>query len=114
LLEGQEIPYASTSICYPIGMGIKYNFYRNFNVGLEVGYRFTNTDYLDDVSKTFIGTDNFIPGTTDYILQDRSLTLPRLGIAGQQRGFSEQNDQFIFAELTLSISFNSYKCADIR
>lgn len=114
MLEGQETPYASTAISYPIGMGVKYNFYRNFNIGFEVGYRFTNTDYLDDVSKTFIGTDNFIPGTTDYILQDRSLTLPRLGIAGQQRGFSEQNDQFIFAELTLSISFNSYKCADIR
>lgn len=113
-LEGQEVPYATSAISYPIGMGIKYNVYRNFNLGFEVGYRFTSTDYLDDVSKTFIGSENFIPGSTDYILQDRSLTLPRLGIAGQQRGFSEQKDQFIFAELTLSISFNSYKCADIR
>jgi hypothetical protein len=118
-LEGKNYQFStfdfSVGISYPIGMGIKYNFYRNFNIGFEVAYRFTNTDYLDDVSTTYRGVGYFDPSDGESIfLQDRSLTFPLLGIAGKQRGFSEQKDQFIFAELTLSISFNSYKCADIR
>jgi opacity protein-like surface antigen len=114
MTEGQAKPYAQNAISFPIGMGVKYNLYRNLNIGFEVAYRFTNTDYLDDVSTTYAGSDMFTPGTPGYILQDRSLNLPMLGLAGKQRGFSQQKDQFVFAELTLSISFNSYKCVDIR
>lgn len=114
MTEGQAQPYAQNAFCFPIGMGVKYNFYRNLNIGFEVVYRYTNTDYIDDVSTTYAGANMFTPGTPGYILQDRSLTLPMLGIAGKQRGFSQQNDQYVFAELTLSLSFNSYKCPDIR
>ncbi|MEN9371014.1 MAG: hypothetical protein RLZZ64_89, partial [Bacteroidota bacterium] len=88
--------------------------YRNLNIGFEVAYRFTTTDYLDDVSTTYAGANMFTPGTPGYILQDRSLTVPMLGVAGKQRGFSQQKDQYVFAELTLSMSFNSYKCVDVR
>jgi Domain of unknown function (DUF6089) len=114
MLEGQAKPYAQNAICFPIGMGVKYNFYRNLNIGFEVVYRFTTTDYIDDVSKTFSDPAMFTPGTPDYILRDRSLTLPMLGELGKQRGFSQQKDRFVFAELTLSMSFNSYKCAEIQ
>lgn len=114
MTEGQSKPYSQNAICYPIGMGVKYNFYRNLNLGFEVAYRFTNTDYLDDVSTTYSDPSMFTPGTPGYILRDRSLTLPMLGVAGKQRGFSQQKDHYVFAELTLSMSFNSYKCADIR
>jgi hypothetical protein len=110
-LEGQLDEYSSNAISFPIGMGIKYNFYRKFNIGLEVGYRFTNTDYLDDVSTRYAGANTFTD-PFDYLLQDRSLTLPMLGEAGKQRGFSAQKDRYVFAELTLSLSFNSYKCPD--
>jgi opacity protein-like surface antigen len=114
MTEGQSKPYDQNAFSFPLGMGVKYNFYRNFNIGFEVAYRFTNTDYLDDVSTTYAGPAMFTPGTPGYILQDRSLGLPMLGVAGKQRGFSQQTDQFVFAELTLSVSFNSYKCVDIR
>ncbi|MEY3541476.1 MAG: hypothetical protein RLZZ204_288 [Bacteroidota bacterium] len=114
MTEGQATQYAQNAFSFPVGMGVKYNFYRNLNIGFEVAYRFTNTDYIDDVSTTYAGANMFTPGTPGYILQDRSLTLPMLGVAGKQRGFSQQKDQFVFAELTLSMSFNSYKCVDIR
>ena len=32
---------------------------QNINVGFEIAYRFTTTDYLDDVSKTYVGGDKF-------------------------------------------------------
>jgi opacity protein-like surface antigen len=114
MTEGQTKPYAQNAFCFPVGMGVKYNFYRNLNIGFEVAYRFTTTDYLDDVSTTYAGANMFTPGTPGYILQDRSLTVPMLGVAGKQRGFSQQKDQYVFAELTLSMSFNSYKCVDVR
>lgn len=109
--EGQPNPYATTAFCFPVGIGIKYNIRNNINVGFEVTHRNTTTDYLDDVSTAYYGDANFTPGTPAYRLQDRSLTVPRLGTAGKQRGFSQQKDQYIFAEFTVSFSFNSYKCA---
>lgn len=112
--EGQENPYGRQAVCFPIGMGIKYNIKRNINLGFEITHRNTSTDYLDDVSTVYAGDDKFTPGTPAYILQDRSLTVPRLGKVGKQRGFSSQKDQYVYAELTLSLSFTSYKCADPR
>lgn len=112
-LEGQANEYAQNSIAYPIGFGLKYNIKNNINIGFEVGYRFTNTDYLDDVSTVYAGASAF-SDPDDYLLQDRSLTLPMLGIAGKQRGFSQQKDRFVFAEFTVSFSINSYKCPDIQ
>ncbi|HVZ98272.1 MAG TPA: DUF6089 family protein, partial [Chitinophagaceae bacterium] len=40
-------PYSSTAICVPFGAGIKYAINERTNIGFEVVYRFTNTDYLD-------------------------------------------------------------------
>jgi hypothetical protein len=112
--------YSNQAFCFPLGMGIKYNLYRNVNLAFEVAYRFTNTDYLDDVSTTYAGDIAFPPlpngnPSIAYLLQDRSYeTGPRIGVAGKQRGFSEQKDQYLFAELAISISFSSYRCANPR
>jgi hypothetical protein len=108
-------PYKSTAICFPFGMGMKYNLFRNINLAFEIVYRYTNTDYLDDVSLTYAGNAVFSPSTPGpaYLLQDRSyVTGTRIGTAGKQRGFSSQKDHYVFAQLALSISFSSYKCAD--
>lgn len=123
--EGQGSPlypdkkfYRTQAFSFPLGMGIKYNIWHNVNLGFEITHRYTTTDYLDDVSGTYAGTAAFpqkTPGvnTPAYYLQDRSYeTGTPIGIAGKQRGFSEQKDQYIFAEMTISISFSSYKCAN--
>lgn len=111
-------PYKSFAFCFPLGMGIKYNLIRNINVALEVSYRYTTTDYLDDVSTTYAGDVVFPPGSTGqkqiaYLLQDRSYsTGTRIGTTGKQRGFSEQNDHYVFAQLAFSIALSSYRCAN--
>ena len=117
-LYPERKPYKEYAFCFPLGMGIKYNLYRNINLAFEVSYRYTTTDYLDDVSSTYAGDAAFSPGSsgsnaTAYLLQDRSyVTGTRIGIAGKQRGFSEQNDHYVFAQLAFSISFSSYRCAN--
>jgi Domain of unknown function (DUF6089) len=105
-------PYSTVAFCFPIGMGIKYNINSKLNVGFEISHRFTNTDYLDDVSTTYAGSPSFPdPNSPAFRLQDRSYeTGTPIGEAGRQRGFSGQKDQYIFAEVSLSFSLTSYKC----
>ena len=105
--------YGKQAFCIPLGMGVKFNIIKNVNFALEFSYRFTNTDYLDDVSSTYAGEDTFVFGSPAYFLQDRSyVSGKRIGITGKQRGFSEQKDQYIFAEMAISFSFSSYRCAN--
>ena len=45
--------YSTWPSVFRIGVGIKYNLNRRMNIGLEFVYRFTTTDYIDDVSTTY-------------------------------------------------------------
>jgi hypothetical protein len=104
-------PYGSMSVCVPIGMGIKYNVNNQFNFSFQIAHRLTFTDYLDDVSTTYIGSDKFVAGSNALLLQDRSFEKGNtIGIEGRQRGFSKQKDQYIIAEIGISFNLTSYKC----
>ncbi len=120
--EGQTIgykgrkQYGTIAMCVPFGVGVKYNVTPDVNVSFEIGHRYTFTDYLDDVSTTFIGADKFPAtgtGPTARLLQDRSYEIDPnniIGIEGRQRGFSKQKDQYIIAELGVSINISRYRC----
>lgn len=119
--EGQVIgyqgrkPYSTTAICIPIGVGLKYNINDRFNLSFEITNRLTNTDYLDDVSTTYIGENRFVTGSTEQLMQDRSYEIlgknvTPLGIEGRQRGWSKQKDQYVMAEIGISFNISSYKC----
>lgn len=108
-------PYGSTALCVPIGIGIKYQVNDKVNFFCQVAQRLTMTDYLDDISTTYIGSDKFLDGsgqlTTAGILQDRSFEKGQtIGIEGRQRGWSKQKDQYIIAEVGFSFNFTTYKC----
>jgi len=109
-------PYGSMAICFPLGVGVKYSLNRQMSLGFEVLYRFTTTDYIDDVSKTYApdAQTQFLPNgqpTVWYALQDRSYeTGEPIGIKGRQRGYSNQKDSYLTAQVTLSFNLTSYKC----
>ncbi|MBV7528966.1 DUF6089 family protein [Chitinophaga sp. sic0106] len=109
-------PYSLLSYAWLIGGGFKYNISRKVNVAIEAVYRYTETDYLDDVSTTYAGASAFPPGfngqpSVAYQLQDRSGAVgDPLGVKGFQRGNSRDKDQFITIELSISILFTSYHC----
>lgn len=59
--EGQGFPeyperkmYSLTQLNIPMGIGVKYFLSDNVNLSLEILHRKTNTDYIDDVSTTYI------------------------------------------------------------
>jgi hypothetical protein len=108
--------YSSMGICIPFGGGVKYSFNDRINIGFEVLHRFTNTDYLDDVSKTYVDPAIF-PLNPDgsqsnaQLLYDRSYELGEpIGIINRQRGNSKQKDQFVTAMVHLTFNLQSYKC----
>ncbi len=112
--------YGTMAICIPFGVGIKYSISQKVNLTVEICNRFTTTDYLDDVSTTYAGANNFPDGpgnipTTARLLQDRSYEIvddPNniLGQEGRQRGWSKQRDQYMFAEIGLSFNISTYRC----
>ncbi|WP_210519219.1 DUF6089 family protein [Hymenobacter terricola] len=53
--EGQAKAYSQTQFAIPFGGGIRYRINRNFDASLEIGWRKTFTDYLDDVGGKFAG-----------------------------------------------------------
>ena len=112
--------YGTMAVCIPFGVGIKYNISEKLNLSFEVAQRFTNTDYLDDVSTTYAGPAFFPPGpngqaTTAFLMQDRSYEIVgknnAIGLVeGRQRGNAKQKDQYMFAEIGISFNISSYKC----
>jgi hypothetical protein len=126
--EGQGIdttnrdrqPYSSMAFAIPFGVGIKYAINDRINIGFEIVHRFTTTDYLDDVSKTYVDPAVF-PANPDgtpsaaYLLSDRSYeTGPRIGFKGRQRGNSQNKDQFVTAMFFVSFNLQSYKCPTVN
>jgi Domain of unknown function (DUF6089) len=122
--EGQTIAYKGRSqygtmaFCFPFGVGVKYNINDRMNLSFEISQRFTNTDYLDDVSTTYVGASNFplLPNgnaSSAVLLQDRSYEIDPtnvLGTEGRQRGWSKQKDQYVIAEIGISFNLSSYRC----
>jgi len=108
--------YSTMGISFPFGAGVKYSLNERFNIGFEVLHRFTSTDYLDDVSKTYVDPAAFpvnADGTPSqsFLLSDRSYeTGEPIGIAGRQRGNSKQKDQFVTVMFHLTFNLQSYRC----
>jgi len=50
---GYDKPYSLVQFAIPFGFGVRYKINARFDVGAELGFRFTSTDYLDDVSKNY-------------------------------------------------------------
>jgi hypothetical protein len=109
-------PYSSMAVCIPFGVGLKYALNDRFNIAFEITHRFTTTDYLDDVSKTYVDPAVFPPlpdgsPSPALLLSDRSYELGTpIGIKGRQRGIDTNKDQFVTAMIYFTFNLQSYRC----
>ena len=71
-LEGVPEPYSRIEYNVPVAIGAHMRLPGNFNVGIELGYRFIFTDYLDDVSGTYVDYREFGEDNLSRIMADRS------------------------------------------
>lgn len=108
-------PYSPIAISIPFTFGVKYALNEHTNIFGELSYRFTNTDYLDDVSGNY-APDAFPPlpdgsPSPAFLLQDRSYeTGSSIGVKGKQRGNSLQKDAFATIKVGISFNLQSYRC----
>ncbi len=61
--EGQGIAtnppkYSLFAGCFPVGIGAKYTLSKKWSIGLDVGLRYTTTDYIDDVGGAYYNFEN--------------------------------------------------------
>jgi hypothetical protein len=108
----ENINYKSLLLTVPMGAGVKHAVNPNFIVGLEVGWRKTFTDHLDDVSTTY---QNLSAGDATYRqLSDRSWEVSEngqpLASQGDMRGDPNLKDWYFQTALTLSYRFTPIQC----
>jgi len=95
-------PYNRISWSVPVGFGMNFLIDRNWGIGFEYGVRYAMTDYIDDVSTTYVDPAIFGDDEVARALADRSYgDWPGSG-AYQQRGNSNYNDSYMFLTLNLT------------
>lgn len=119
--EGQNIPtypdrkeYKLVNMSFPFGGGLKFFVGKTIFITTEVGFRYTNTDYLDDVSKSYVNLDTLkaYRGAQAVALAYR--TDEKAGWDGNypnykfQRGDSKANDWYYFTNITVTIYFKAF------
>lgn len=110
--------YDNLALAIPFGVGFKYNIVDNFNLGLELGYRNTYTDYLDDVSKVYADKDILTNtnGLISAMLSDRSGEINNGVYTGEvftERGDASRRDFYMFTGITISYTFTPIKCPNL-
>lgn len=100
-------PYPLMQVSMPFGVGLRLRLNKNFSLTAEYGFRKTWTDYLDDVSTTYVGADLLraeVPnGSLAAQLADRSETPNAIGI---KRGDDSLNDWYSYFNISVGFNLN--------
>jgi hypothetical protein len=103
--------YKLRQINIPVGIGAKYDLSPIVNLRAEFLYRILSTDYLDDVSGTYIDPTvytSYLTGsrlTNALLLNDRKYEIDPTAItaSGDQRGNTKNNDAYFSLNVKVSI-----------
>ena len=107
--EGQVIngkrTYSLIQPAISLGLGYKFNVRRKTVIGLEIGFRKTFTDYLDDTKNDYADYATIVAkqgaGTAEYA-HPETLTGAKPIRAGVNRGDANFKDWYFIAGITIS------------
>lgn len=71
-LATEGVTYSLIGVAIPVGVGVRYRMNEFWDLGFEVGYRYTFTDYLDDVSGNYPNSTN-LTSSLAQVMSNRSL-----------------------------------------
>lgn len=118
--EGQGLPmypdrkpYSNVNVSFPFGAGMKFLVNKTLVISGEIGVRPTTTDYLDDVSKSYVNLDSLAKYKGMQAVQMSYRGDKAVGWDGNyvdytyKRGDSRSNDWMWFGNITISLYFNA-------
>ena len=110
-MPGFEAPYKLTQWSVPMGFGVKFGLTDKINLGFEFGARRAFTDYIDDVSGTYVEYDELLQGNgqlaaalgnrTGEYLNTEPVSVP----TGTIRGDANASDWYFLFGFTASYNF---------
>lgn len=108
--EGLESPYSRIQVAIPVGFGFFYTFSRIHRFGMKAGWRYTFTDYIDDVSTQYPDPANLTSEeaialsnrTSEVANHPLAAELVPFFVKGGVRGNPKANDSY----MTLSFQYS--------
>lgn len=103
-------PYNLVDVCMPFGVGYRWRLSPGVHLTAEYGWRKTWTDYLDDVSTTYVGSDVLLGpgggGSAAAMLADRTnkVVPGYVNAPGIKRGDDSLDDWYAYFNISLTFS----------
>ena len=69
--DGYAKPYSLVQLAIPVGVGLRYKINSRFDISAELGFRFTFTDYLDDLAGNYADPSVFASDPIALALSNR-------------------------------------------
>ncbi len=100
--------YSLTQVAIPVGAGFKFKLSHKWTVGVEYGARITFTDYIDDVSDSYVDPTRLQSqyGAMSAAMSVRERNFDPVFFENSPRGDSDKND--LYGILGLSITYRIY------
>ena len=104
-----RVKYQLIGVSMPFGLGYRWRISESVHLTVEYGWRKTWTDYLDDVSKTYVGAQVLgagAGGSMAATLADRSGEVEPgyVNAPGIKRGDDSLNDWFSYFNVSITFS----------
>lgn len=104
-------PYNLTQLSLPVGGGLKIELSDNLEISGEIAWRKLFTDYLDDVSKTYVDQNVLLaakgPQAVSLAYRGNEIGSGPYPADGTMRGNSKHMDWYYFGGLRLRYRLNS-------
>ena len=119
-------PYKLTQLNVPFGAGVKIKINSRFYTGTEILYRHTFTDYIDDVSTTYIDPNHFnnylslADATIATQISDKMIPIYTTWLTtnryapGTQRGNPKRNDDYFSCVLKVGVKLGNQDPYSVR
>jgi hypothetical protein len=99
----ERSPYALWQFSIPFGAGVEYALSEDLRVGLEFGYRTTFTDYIDDVSKSYVDPALLLTNRGQQAVDLAYRGEGSYPAANERRGNPNNRDAYYFVQLTVTL-----------
>ena len=101
--------YSLTQFSIPFGLGVDYLLGEDHRIGLEFSYRYLTTDYLDDVSGTYVAEADLLKArgakAVELAYRGDEVSAAPYPVAGYTRGNPKSKDGYGYIAFTYTFRF---------